>query len=470
MTRVRNHVLPSKGCLAGLCLVYAVTMLYSSTIIGPTGVNFVYRDPVEAFWFFLGTPYVAHGSDQRADWMGNLLMLVPFGFLVTGLVWPRRAVARLPAALCAILICIAIILTIKYLQLFFPPRTVTLNYIVAQTLGAVIGCAGCAAWIEGINRSATSSDVVASFVLALWLYSAALFLFVLMPLDFALDWADLWAQIERVPDTLLALPGSGQSPAVRVILIAVAAAAFVPVGVLLTFVRNGVYQVRRTLPSIAGRGLLITTGLYCLAALVMSASPVVPSILYRTGGIVAGAAAVHWLARQDPGLLLQRLRGLVPWAVCPYLVCVLLVNHLFSTHWLSVSQSVAHAYPLGLLPLFDYYIVTKAQAAKNIVGHAVLYMPVGVLLWLRQASPAPGWESSGRRVGGLAFVMAALLSFLVELARYMRPGLEGDINAVAVAGLASMLAARSMPLVWSMVKALGCQSRYLRPDVGRPSS
>ena len=107
MTRVRNHVLPSKGCLAGLCLVYAVTMLYSSTIIGPTGVNFVYRDPVEAFWFFLGTPYVAHGSDQRADWMGNLLMLVPFGFLVTGLVWPRRAVARLPAALCAILICIA---------------------------------------------------------------------------------------------------------------------------------------------------------------------------------------------------------------------------------------------------------------------------------------------------------------------------------------------------------------------------
>ena len=44
--------MPTKGCLAGLCLVYAVMMLYSSTIIGPTGVNFVYRDPWEAFWFF----------------------------------------------------------------------------------------------------------------------------------------------------------------------------------------------------------------------------------------------------------------------------------------------------------------------------------------------------------------------------------------------------------------------------------
>ena len=110
-------------------------MLYSSTAVGPTGFHFVSLDPVEAFHRFLATRFVASGSDQRADWMGNLLMLVPFGFLVAGAIWPRRAAFRLPAAAGTMLICMAAILAIKYLQLFFPPRTVTLNYIVAQGAG-----------------------------------------------------------------------------------------------------------------------------------------------------------------------------------------------------------------------------------------------------------------------------------------------------------------------------------------------
>ena len=62
-----------------------------------------------------------------------LLMLVPFGFMVAAALWPARPALRIPSALGAILICLLTILTIKYAQLFFPPRTVTLNYILAQT-------------------------------------------------------------------------------------------------------------------------------------------------------------------------------------------------------------------------------------------------------------------------------------------------------------------------------------------------
>jgi hypothetical protein len=103
---------------------------------------------------------------------------------------------------------------------------------------------------------------------------------------------------------------------------------------------------------------------------------------------------------------------------------------------------------LGFLPLFDYYIVTKAEAAKNIVGHLALYMPVGAMLWLRYGN---GGEAR-------AFVTAATLSFLVELGRYFRPGLQGDVNAVLVAGLAALLAVRLMPPVWSMMRAMQRQS------------
>jgi glycopeptide antibiotics resistance protein len=445
---------PGRFRPGGLCLTYGLLMLYASTAVGPSGVNFVYTDPVETFRHFLATPYAITGSDQRADWMGNLLMLVPFGFLMTGTLWPSRPVLKLPAAVFAFLVSVATILTIKYCQLFFPPRTVTLNYIAAQTVGAVVGCGGFVLFHQWIGVSVRRRDPVAGLVVALRLYLAALAVFLLMPLDFALDAADLRAQIERLPDTVLALPGGGRPLAVRLILILTAAAAFVPVGMLLTLVRQGVYRVGRGLLSVAGLGLGITVGLFVVSAPVISAFPLVPSVFYRTGGIVAGAAMLRWIVRQEPNALRQRLRRLIPWAVLPYLACLLVVNRLVSTHWLSLHEALTQAYSLGLLPLWDYYIVTKGEAAKNIVGHAVMYMPVGAMLWLRFGNPGARW----------AFAVAAGLSFLVEAARYFRPGLEGDFNAVAIAGLAAMLATLLMPVVWSMIEALG---RHAGPPPAR---
>ncbi len=457
---MRNEMiwLPSRQRLGALCVLYAAIMVYSSTVIGPSGPNFVYRDPGLVFRAFLATRYVPHGSDQRADWVGNLLMLVPFGFIVTASLWPARPGRSVAAVLGSVLICVGTILAIKYLQLFFPPRTVTLNYIIAQTLGAVIGTAFYAVWHHRIGRALSRRDLVAALVVALRLYTSALCLFILMPLDFALNTTDLARLMARLPETLLILPGQDRPPVVRFVAIVMAAVAFIPVGMMLTFVRRGIYEVRRGLLAVGGIGLVLTAALYGLTALVISAYPVMPAILYRTAGIVAGAAALRWIARQDTDVLRRRLGEMVPWMVLPYLLSVLLVNRLLSIHWLSWPQALAQAYPLGFLPLFDYYIVTKAEAAKNIVAHAVLYMPVGVLLWLRY----------GGRVPRLAFVLAALLSFVVELGRYFRPGLEGDINAIAVAGLSAMMAVRLMPSIWLMVRALGRQPE-LRRDAMVPA-
>lgn len=434
--------------LGWLCVGYGVVMLYSSTVVGPGGLQFVFLDPAKAWQQFLAVRFVATGSDQRADWIGNLLMLVPFGFLTAGLLWPAHRASRLPAVLGALLMGATTILTIKYAQLFFPPRTVTLNYITAQGVGAIIGVACFVVWQERIGPSVDRQDPMAWPVLGLWLYCAALLVFVLMPLDFALDATDLWTQAERLPDTLLALPGGDRPLPVRLILLFAATVAFLPVGMLLACVKSGRYRVRRGLPAVTGIGLTVTTGIFVLSTLVMGAGPTVASILYRTFGIVIGAAALRWLSRQDMMRLRQILRGLLPWMIVPYLLALLLVSQLLSMHWRSPAEALEQVYPLGLIPLFDYYIVSKAEAAKNIVGHVLLYMPIGIGLWLRV----------GARRGGWAFILAAAIAFGVELGRYFRPGLQGDINAIMVAGLSAMLGMRLMPAVWSMLRTLAHQS------------
>jgi hypothetical protein len=279
-----------------------------------------------------------------------------------------------------------------------------------------------------------------------------------MPLDFALNATDFWVQADRLPDTILALPGDGRPLAIRVMLIATAAVAFIPVGMLLVFVKADRYRIARGLPAVMMAGLAITTAIFAVSTLVMGATPVIASILYRTLGIVIGAALLRWLTKLDAERLRDVLRGLVPWMIVPYVLAVLLVNRLLSAHWLSPEVAIAQAYPLGIWPLFDYYIVSKAAAAKNIVAHALLYMPIGMGVWLR----------AGSQRWGRAFLLAAMLSFGVELGRYLRPGLEGDINAVVIAGLAAALTTRLMPAVWSMVLRLAGESGRLAAEVVLP--
>jgi hypothetical protein len=182
---------------------------------------------------------------------------------------------------------------------------------------------------------------------------------------------------------------------------------------------------------------------------VMSAAPSMAAILYRTAGIMIGAASIRWAIEGDPVRSRARIRAWVPWLAIPYLILLVGVNRLWSMDWLPARLAAEQVYSLGLLPLFDYYIVSKAEAAQNIVGHAVMYLPIGVGLWFLDPGP---------RIGLRAFVLAALLSCGVELGRYLRPGLEGDINAIVVAGLSAMLATWLMPMAWSMLTPLSRQS------------
>src|ERR1700728_3515850 len=65
-------------------LLYALIVIYSSLVLGPLGFHFVPRDPASAWHAFLATRFFDTGSDQRPDWIANLLMMVPFGLLATG--------------------------------------------------------------------------------------------------------------------------------------------------------------------------------------------------------------------------------------------------------------------------------------------------------------------------------------------------------------------------------------------------
>ena len=71
----RNHFLT-------LAALYALAMVYSSLVLGPAGLNHVPLGYGEAWDQFMSLRFVPHGSDQRPDWIANMLLPVPLAFLI----------------------------------------------------------------------------------------------------------------------------------------------------------------------------------------------------------------------------------------------------------------------------------------------------------------------------------------------------------------------------------------------------
>jgi VanZ family protein len=374
---------PVRGWLPFWAFVYALVIIYVSTVLGPVGFHFVPIDPALAWRKLLAAPYLADSSDQRPDLIANFLMLVPLGWLTTGAFWlwvhPRRRWLATGVALCC---CLCFVIAVKYLQLFFPPRTVTLNYISAQSLGSLCGVAlfsasydRLSALMQNLGESGRQRLTVACTI-----YAVGLVFYFLFPFDIALSGGELRERAALLPQLLLSLPGAGLPAALRVVIVVAATAVTVPLGVLWALGGN------RSLLNIAVAGFVMMSAITVLSLFVLSATPSVLTIVYRTAGIVIGGAAARWLEGQDPGQWRDRLAGAVPLMILPYAMAVIFVNKLLSSQWRTLQQALAAFDAHTALPFYSHYMVSKAHAAQSVAVQFLIFAPIGVMVDFGEAT------------------------------------------------------------------------------------
>jgi VanZ family protein len=335
---------PSPGHrFAAWALLYAAVMAYSSLAIGPGGFYFAPLDPIEAWHRFLATPLVNNGSDQRPDWIANLLLTIPLGFLVTGAFASVRAAAwRVFGTILALVFSLGFVLAVKYAQLFFPPRTVTLNYIIAQSIGVCIGVA-MLHLARAVMPSWAARDEPAKFRLLLDVAIVALVAYALYPFDLVLSADDWHERLVSLPPSLLAWPWSDRPAAMRLILIGATAASVSPIGMRLA--------LRGDHPGLARIAVVGTAWMIVLllaSMMILSAAPSLATLVCRIAGIVAGAVAMRWLMAQDLRRGQFALARLVVPLVPAYLVLLFYVQGLFDPHWQTPAQALAALDTRGL--------------------------------------------------------------------------------------------------------------------------
>ncbi len=444
----------SRRSVPVVALLYAVAIVYVSTILGPDGFNFVPMSLGDAWQLFLHTPYVIHGSDQRSDWNGNLVMFLPMGFLLAASLWPQGPRgSRWFAAGAAFAACLGFLLAVKYAQLFFPPRTVTLNYILAQTIGSIIGIG---LYASSRNRlfavvMTTLSGGRDALVVLLGVYTAVFFVIALFPYNFALSRGDLGERLIALPHDLLALPLDDRSTSIRLVFVLFSMVSMAPIGMLIA--QRNPYR-----PILAAgiAGFLMMTALTIVQMFIISATPHLIVIPYRTAGIMLGAWLWPAMQRIDISGVRSALRRLLPLLIPLYLAVLLVVNDVASTHWRTMNEALAVLDFRGLLPFWNHYIVSKSQAMQSVVVHAVMFAPIGIMVWLVR----------GDRGGGamLAAMLALPLAIAIEIGRWFRPDLDPDFTNAIIAAIAASAFVKFSPYVWRALEAAfgGAKSEDVR--------
>jgi VanZ family protein len=390
----------------------------------------------EALARFEKIPYLNLGAGSRADWVANILMFLPLGWLGAAFFVPRpRRRFDLVAILPSLALGAAWAAAVEFGQLYFPNRTVSINDIVAEVIGTFLGACLWSAfgatsvdWWRTLLRGgrATANAALGAYLLAYLVLSFS-------PFDFVISADELAQKIQSDLNGWWMAPIScGRAPCS--LKLAVEALAVVPFGWWLGM-RQGGRGGSIAMAAMVGAsmGVLIELAQFLL----VSGTSQGASIVSRAAGVAAGAwlhssrdriLRIDWVRWGRPMVL----AGLIPW-----LAVVAYVAGWFGGRWLGLEAGLARIAGVEWMPFFYQYYSTEQALIRSTLIHLVLYAPMGVAVWL--------WGRRTNTASGLAAaLLAAMVAVVAESGKLFIPGRHPDYTDVLLAMAAASAAATLM--------------------------
>lgn len=437
-----------RGWIAGAAIGYLAFVIYGSLV----PLDFA-PQPFEAAWRrFAAIPYLDLGIRSRADWVANILLFVPLAFLWTGALWPGRRGARAVAASLAVFAaCVALSAGVEFMQIFFPPRTVSQNDILAETIGAAIGVLAWwwrGPWLWRTLRSwAGGGRDVPLAERFLWVYLAVLFGYSLLPLDLTLSPVEVYHKWRAGRVVLAPFSFGFSSPAEMAYGLATDALIWLPAGFLWT-VSGRMRPVRAALWTVAAAALLEFLQLF-----VYSRISDVTDVITASAGGASGAAlalAVRPAAASGPGARPALLRGRPALVLAVFAAWLAALAAIFWYPWTfdpTPARVRAALDGFWLLPFYRYYYGTEFRAVTEVLHKFLFFAPLGAALAFawgptrdRRLRRAAAWFSAG---------LAALAALFIEIGQALVPGKAPDSTDLVIEVLGALAG------YWAMGRVLG---------------
>jgi VanZ family protein len=409
---------------------------------------------------FLKTPYLLLHIQNRADLVANLLLYIPLTFFAMG-AWTREnsRPGRWFMAACVTSGACVLAVAVEFVQIYFPPRTVSLNDILAECIGSG---AGVAAWYLSGGR-------VTDWCRRLWRlrdrrrlaihiltgYAVAFVLYEFYPYDVTISAAELAAEVRKMVVVPLADLGR-----MSFLAVGAKAALMMPIGYLVAAVKPRLRSPVCVASLVGGALVLAIQVLHLfIHSRGTSATDVVLGAL---GAGLGGWAAVHFgpVATRPPSWP-PLLRGLgwtmrLATAVAGIAVMVRYKWGPFDFQW---PKEGVLACGLGWvrIPFFYQYWNTEFQATLQVGQDFVAPLILGIL-----------WMSVLRSLGAAGRVIAAVIAAgagaIVEAGQLFLPSHVPDLTTVFIAISGGILGVYLYDrLVWVFVKTPSAEDEARGP-------
>ena len=382
--------------------------------------------PLEQAWLqFRHTPFLALGVDERADWVANGVLYLPVGWLTALLLQRARSAfvraTSLPVAWAA---CLALAVGVEFAQLFFPPRTVSLNDLWAEAIGSALGVAAArplAHWWR--RRSAAFGGRFRWGHRLLEVYLIAYLAFCLFPYDLLLSAPELRHKLGSGAWGWLV--AGDETPSLRLALrLGVETVLSLPFGFWLARVR-----APRPVGAAAAAAAGFVLGVAIEGAQLFIASGVSQgvSVLTRVVAVPLGVALWQRRAVLHAGRVPRVPRRIVGALGLAYVAALLAVSGWFGATWHGWSGAAETWASLHFLPFYYHYYTTEALALYSLASVSAMYAPAGVLVWIGGG-------------GALAAALAGLVaSAAIEAGKLFMQGARPDPSNLLIAAVACAL-------------------------------
>jgi len=398
---------------------YLVFVIYGSLV----PLDFNYHSLSEAWLAFQNISYLKLGIASRADWVANILVFVPLAFIWTGILWRSSQVSSgILASLLVFIACVGLSVTIEFVQFFFPPRTVSLNDIIAEGIGAGSGIL--LWWLAGpefvalFQRWSSLKDQRSLSGRILFLYMIALFIYNLLPLDLTLSPVEIYHKWKQGRVNLLPFSYAFELPAQALYGLLTDLLIWVPVGFLW---RLCSLRPMRTIWLF----VMIAAGvLEFLQLFVFTRVTDITDIIMAGLGGGAGILLVRFVGFENlwlsGRLKNQSVRGggwlwaiLVWLAVLPVIFWYPYDFH-FESEFIRLRLDA-----IEVLPFRNYYFGTEYRAATEVLHKVLFFIPLGGLLaWWVVCLKDEVW----RRLSGIGVCLfVVLVAVVIELGQVLLP-------------------------------------------------
>ena len=396
----------------------------------------------EALRRFARTPWLSLGVASRADWIANLVLYVPVAYGAAYFWVGRRsgASARGVASVGVLVFCLALALGVEFAQLFFPPRTVSLNDFLAEGLGSLLGLGLFLSIGERVRSTVRGlfADGGRAVRAALLSYAAAYSLYALFPFDFLVSAGEFKQKLAIVASHSLWLtPGVYDGPIHLLLKPFAEVGAAAPLGALAAALGLG----RRRLGPAVLLGIAVGVGIEAVQFFLASGVTEGAAAVAKAVGFVLGYEAFCITAsRLARGEIAEFPHWLVPAAAVAYLSLLVPMNWARRGGLLPLEEVLRRAAKLSLIPFYYHYYLPESRALFSAAGYFALYAPCGVLVQLAR-NP---WGIAGGRGDALAAVLTgAVLAAALEFGKLFLSAARPDFTNVLLAAMGAWAGAKA---------------------------